>query len=171
MSRSVSTTFSISWTGWDRRGITFDARSATRAIACTSGICHRFWRSMVGDAGGTVGVDHSFAEQIELGFVGDHGAGQVRCADRPWTCRTTTSGVWNGGSAPQPRTRRRCRHRSTAGCARTCPPMISAPNRAQSVGERMVDTDGATASRPSSARTVRNTLVQAMARVANGRRT
>jgi hypothetical protein len=67
----------------------------------------RFWRSMVGEAGGTVGVDHSFAERIELGFGaeimgrGKFGAQTVR---GPMLAPMTSGGA--GGDRTHRSTRR-----------------------------------------------------------------
>ncbi len=48
----------------------------------------RFWRSVVGEDGGTVGVDHSFAERIELGFGAEiMGRGKFSAATGPWQSR------------------------------------------------------------------------------------
>jgi hypothetical protein len=57
------------------------------AIGCTSGIfATRFWRPMVGETGGSVGVDHSFAERIALGFGAEiMGRGKFGAQTVLWT--------------------------------------------------------------------------------------
>src|SRR5580700_4072703 len=56
----------------------------------------RFWHSMVGDAGGTVGVDHSFAERIEVGFGAEiMGRGKFGAQTGPWTA-VGTDDEWRG---------------------------------------------------------------------------
>ena len=62
----------------------------------------RFWRSMVRDAGGTVGVDHSFAERIELGFGAEiMGRASPDAQTGPWT-DVGTDDEWRGWWGPNP---------------------------------------------------------------------
>lgn len=62
----------------------------------------RFWRSMVGDAGGTSGVDHSFAERIDLGFGAEiMGRGKFGPQTGPWT-DVGTEDEWRGWWGPNP---------------------------------------------------------------------
>ena len=63
----------------------------------------RFWRSMVGEVGGTSGVDHSFAERTQLGFGAEiMGRGKFGPPQGgPWT-DVGTDDEWRGwwGSNP-----------------------------------------------------------------------
>ena len=62
----------------------------------------RFWRSMVGDAGGTSGVDHSFAERINLGFGAEiMGRGKFGPQTGPWS-DVGTDDEWRGWWGPNP---------------------------------------------------------------------
>jgi dihydrofolate reductase len=61
--------FSISLDGFGTgEGLTFDAPFGHAGHRLHEWMfATRFWRSMVGETGGTVGVDHSFAERNDLG--------------------------------------------------------------------------------------------------------
>ena len=68
----------------------------------------RFWRSRVGEAGGTVGVDHSLAERIELGFGAEiMGRGKFGAQTGPWT-DVGTDDEWRGWWGRTRRSTRRC---------------------------------------------------------------
>jgi hypothetical protein len=80
--------FSISLDGFGTgEGITFDAPFGHAGHRLHEWyFATRFWHSMVGDAGGTVGVDHSFAERIDLGFGAEiMGRGKFGAQTGPWT--------------------------------------------------------------------------------------
>jgi len=87
----------------DRRGITFDAPFGHAGHRLHEWyFATRFWRSMVGDAGGTVGVDHSFAERIEIGFGAEiMGRGKFGAQTGPWT-DVGTDDEWRGWWGPNP---------------------------------------------------------------------
>ena len=96
--------FSISLDGFGTgEGITFDAPFGHAGHRLHEWyIATRFWRSMVGDAGGTVGVDHSFAERIELGFGAEiMGRGKFGAQTGPWT-DVGTDDEWRGWWGPNP---------------------------------------------------------------------
>ncbi len=62
----------------------------------------RFWRSMVGDPGGTVGVDHSFAIRHGDGIgVEIMGRGKFGVQTGPWT-DVGTADEWRGWWGPNP---------------------------------------------------------------------
>ena len=62
----------------------------------------RFWHSKVGDAGGSVGVDDSFAERIDLGFGAEiMGRGKFGPQHGPWT-DVGTDDEWRGWWGPNP---------------------------------------------------------------------
>jgi dihydrofolate reductase len=62
----------------------------------------RFWRSTVGDTGGTVGVDHSFANRHGLGIGAEiMGRGKVGPQTGPWT-DVGTDDEWRGWWGPKP---------------------------------------------------------------------
>ena len=62
----------------------------------------RFWRSMVGDPGGSAGVDHSFAERHGLGFGAEiMGRGKFGAQTGPWT-DVGTDDEWRGWWGPNP---------------------------------------------------------------------
>jgi dihydrofolate reductase len=62
----------------------------------------RFWRSMVGEAGGTVGVDNSFAERMDFGFGAEiMGRGKFGAQTGPWT-DVGTDDEWQGWWGPNP---------------------------------------------------------------------
>ncbi len=80
--------FSISLDGFGTGdGITFDApfgHAGERLHAWM--FATRFWRSMVGAAGGTSGVDHSFADRHGLGIGAEiMGRGKFGPQTGPWT--------------------------------------------------------------------------------------
>ena len=90
--------FSISLDGFGTgEGITFEAPFGHAGHRLHEWyFATRFWRSMVGDAGGTVGVDHSFAERIELGFGAEiMGRGKFGAQTGPWT-DVGTDDEWRG---------------------------------------------------------------------------
>jgi dihydrofolate reductase len=96
--------FSISLDGFGTgEGITFDAPFGHAGHRLHEWyFATRFWRSMVGDAGGTVGVDHSFAERIELGFGAEiMGRGKFGAQTGPWT-DVGTDDEWRGWWGPNP---------------------------------------------------------------------
>ena len=62
----------------------------------------RFWRSMVGEPGGTAGVDHSFADRHGLGFGAEiMGRGKFGPQTGPWT-DVGTDDEWRGWWGPNP---------------------------------------------------------------------
>jgi dihydrofolate reductase len=62
----------------------------------------RFWRSMVGQPGGTVGVDNAFAERHSVGFgVEIMGRGKFTAQTGPWT-DVGTEDEWRGWWGPNP---------------------------------------------------------------------
>ena len=62
----------------------------------------RFWRSMVGEAGGTSGVDHSFADRHGLGIGAEiMGRGKFGPQTGPWT-DVGTDDEWRGWWGPNP---------------------------------------------------------------------
>ena len=102
--------FSISLDGFGTgEGITFDAPFGHAGHRLHEWyFATRFWRSMVGDAGGTVGVDHSFAERIDLGFGAEimgRGSSVRRPARGPMSAPTTSGGAGGGRTR---RSTRRC---------------------------------------------------------------
>ena len=79
--------FSISLDGFGTGdGITFDTPFGHGGERLHEWyVATRFWRSMVGETGGTAGVDHSFAERIELGFGAEiMGRGKFGPQTGPW---------------------------------------------------------------------------------------
>ena len=96
--------FSIALDGFGTgEGITFDAPFGHAGHRLHEWyFATRFWRSMVGDAGGTVGVDHSFAERIDLGFGAEiMGRGKFGAQTGPWT-DVGTDDEWRGWWGPNP---------------------------------------------------------------------
>lgn len=80
--------FSISLDGFGTGdGITFDAPFGHAGERLHEWMfATRFWRSMVGDAGGTAGVDNSFAERHGLGIGAEiMGRGKFGVQTGPWT--------------------------------------------------------------------------------------
>ncbi len=62
----------------------------------------RFWRSMVGEPGGTSGVDHSFAERHGLGIGAEvMGRGKFGVQTGPWT-DVGSDDEWRGWWGPNP---------------------------------------------------------------------
>ena len=62
----------------------------------------RFWRSMVGQSGGTAGVDHSFAERHSIGFGAEiMGRGKFSYEAGPWS-DVGTDDEWRGWWGPNP---------------------------------------------------------------------
>ena len=62
----------------------------------------RFWRSMVGEPGGTAGVDNSFAERHARGFGAEiMGRGKFGPQTGPWT-DIGTDDEWRGWWGPNP---------------------------------------------------------------------
>ncbi|MGB4136712.1 MAG: dihydrofolate reductase family protein [Microbacterium sp.] len=62
----------------------------------------RFWRSMVGEPGGSTGVDNAFAEQHGLGFGAEiMGRGKFSASTGPWT-QVGTDDEWRGWWGPNP---------------------------------------------------------------------
>ena len=62
----------------------------------------RFWRSMAGEAGGTAGVDHSFAERHSVGIGAEiMGRGKFGVQTGPWT-DVGTPDEWRGWWGPNP---------------------------------------------------------------------
>ena len=62
----------------------------------------RFWRSRSGEAGGSAGVDHSFAERAELGFGAEiMGRGKFSASTGPWE-NVGTEDEWRGWWGPNP---------------------------------------------------------------------
>jgi dihydrofolate reductase len=80
--------FSISLDGFGTGdGITFDAPFGHAGERLHEWMfATRFWRSMVGEAGGTSGVDHSFADRHGLGIGAEiMGRGKFGPQTGPWT--------------------------------------------------------------------------------------
>ena len=80
--------FSISLDGFGTGdGITFDAPFGHAGERLHEWMfATRFWRSMVGDPGGTSGVDHSFAVQHSIGIGAEvMGRGKFGAQTGPWT--------------------------------------------------------------------------------------
>jgi dihydrofolate reductase len=62
----------------------------------------RFWRSMVGEPGGTEGVDHAFAVRHGMGFGAEiMGRGKFSTQTGPWT-DVGTDDEWRGWWGPNP---------------------------------------------------------------------
>jgi dihydrofolate reductase len=62
----------------------------------------RFWHSMVGEPGGTVGVDDSFAERHSIGYGAEiMGRGKFTAQTGPWT-DVGTEDEWRGWWGPNP---------------------------------------------------------------------
>ena len=62
----------------------------------------RFWRSMVGETGGSVGVDHSFAVRHGIGIGAEiMGRGKFGVQTGPWT-DVGTDDEWRGWWGPNP---------------------------------------------------------------------
>src|SRR5438034_58779 len=96
--------FSISLDGFGTGdGITFDAPFGHAGERLHEWMfATRFWRSMVGDAGGSAGVDHSFAERHGLGFGAEiMGRGKFGVQTGPWT-DVGTDDEWRGWGGPSP---------------------------------------------------------------------
>jgi dihydrofolate reductase len=96
--------FSISLDGFGTGdGITFDAPFGHAGERLHEWMfATRFWRSMVGDPGGTAGVDHSFAERHGLGFGAEiMGRGKFGPQTGPWT-DVGTDDEWRGWWGPNP---------------------------------------------------------------------
>ena len=96
--------FSISLDGFGTgEGITFEAPFGHAGHRLHEWyFATRFWRSMVGDAGGAVGVDNAFAERIELGFGAEiMGRGKFGAQTGPWT-DIGNDDEWRGWWGPNP---------------------------------------------------------------------
>ena len=107
--------FSISLDGFGTGdGITFDAPFGHAGERLHEWMfATRFWRSMVGEAGGTEGVDHSYAERHGLGIGAEiMGRGKFGPQTGPWT-DVGTDDEWRGWWARTHRSTRRC------SCSRT----------------------------------------------------
>jgi dihydrofolate reductase len=62
----------------------------------------RLWHSMVGEEGGSVGVDNAFAERIDVGFGAEiMGRGKFGVQTGPWT-DLNTDDEWQGWWGPNP---------------------------------------------------------------------
>ncbi|MFE6995431.1 dihydrofolate reductase family protein [Microbacterium sp. NPDC057659] len=62
----------------------------------------RFWRSMVGESGGSTGVDNAFAEQHGIGFGAEiMGRGKFSASTGPWS-GIGTADEWRGWWGPNP---------------------------------------------------------------------
>jgi dihydrofolate reductase len=62
----------------------------------------RFWRSMVDETGGSVGVDHAYAERHSVGFGAEiMGRGKFSAQTGPWT-DVGTDDEWRGWWGPNP---------------------------------------------------------------------
>jgi dihydrofolate reductase len=96
--------FSISLDGFGTgEGLTFDAPFGHAGHRLHEWyFATRFWHAMVGDDGGTVGVDHSFAERIDIGFGAEiMGRGKFGPQTGPWT-DVGTDAEWRGWWGPNP---------------------------------------------------------------------
>src|SRR5215207_5519702 len=96
--------FSISLDGFGTGdGITFDSPFGHAGERLHEWMfATRFWRSMVGDAGGTSGVDHSFADRHGLGIGAEiMGRGKFGPQTGPWT-DVGTDDEWRGWWGPNP---------------------------------------------------------------------
>ncbi len=62
----------------------------------------RFWRAMVGQEGGSTGLDHAYAQHIQLGFGAEiMGRGKFGPQTGPWT-DVGTEDEWRGWWGPNP---------------------------------------------------------------------
>src|SRR4029079_12923515 len=96
--------FAVAWAGFGTGdGLTFDAPFGHAGQRLHEWyFATRFWRSKVGEAGGTTGVDHSFAERIELGFGAEiMGRGKFGPQTGPWA-DVGADDEWRGGGGPRP---------------------------------------------------------------------
>jgi hypothetical protein len=96
--------FSISLDGFGTGdGITFDAPFGHAGERLHEWmIATRFWHSMVGEPGGTEGVDHAFAERHEHGIGAEiMGRGKFTAQTGPWT-DVGTDAEWRGWWGPDP---------------------------------------------------------------------
>jgi hypothetical protein len=96
--------FSISLDGFGTgEGLTFDAPFGHAGHRLHEWMfATRFWHSMVGQTGGTVGVDHSFAERNDLGIGAEIMArGKFGPQTGPWT-DVGTDDEWRGWWGPNP---------------------------------------------------------------------
>jgi dihydrofolate reductase len=96
--------FSISLDGFGTgEGLTFDAPFGHAGERLHEWMfATRFWRSMVGEAGGTSGVDHSFAERNLQGIGAEiMGRGKFGPQTGPWT-DVGTDDEWRGWWGPNP---------------------------------------------------------------------
>ena len=96
--------FSISLDGFGTGdGITFDAPFGHAGERLHEWMfATRFWRSMVGDTGGTAGVDHSFADRHALGIGAEiMGRGKFSPETGPST-DVGTDDEWRGWWGPNP---------------------------------------------------------------------
>jgi dihydrofolate reductase len=104
MSQVVTRNFSISLDGYGTgEGLTFDApfgHAGQRLHAWR--FPTRAWRSMVGQAGGTSGVDDSFAQRHAAGIGAEvMGRGKFGPQTGPWT-DVGTDDEWRGWWGPNP---------------------------------------------------------------------
>ncbi len=96
--------FSISLDGFGTGdGITFDAPFGHAGERLHEWMfTTRFWRSMVGDTGGTAGVDNSFADRHGRGIGAEiMGRGKFGAHTGPWT-DVGTDDEWRGWWGPNP---------------------------------------------------------------------
>ena len=96
--------FSVSLDGFGTgEGLTFDAPFGHAGHRLHQWMfATRFWHTMVGDAGGSSGVDNSFAEQFNLGVGAEiMGRGKFWPNTGPWT-DVGTDDEWRGWWGPNP---------------------------------------------------------------------
>ena len=96
--------FSISLDGFGTGdGITFDAPFGHAGERLHEWMfATRFWRSMIGESGGTSGVDHSFADRHGPGIGAEiMGRGKFSPQTGPWT-DVGTDDEWRGWWGPNP---------------------------------------------------------------------
>lgn len=104
MSRVRVNNFSVSLDGFGTgEGLTFEAPFGHAGERLHEWMfATRFWRSMVGESGGSTGVDNAFAEQHGVGFGAEvMGRGKFGASTGPWT-GVGTDDEWRGwwGSNP-----------------------------------------------------------------------
>ena len=96
--------FSISLDGFGTgAGITFEAPFGHAGERLHEWLfATRYWRSMVGESGGSAGVDHSFADRHGAGFGAEiMGRGKFGVQTGPWT-DVGTDDEWRGWWGPNP---------------------------------------------------------------------
>ena len=96
--------FSISLDGFGTgEGLTFDAPFGHAGLVCRVGDRHAVRRSIImGQPGGSTGVDNAFAERLMVGFGAEiMGRGKFGPQTGPWT-EVGTDDEWRGWWGPNP---------------------------------------------------------------------